>query len=372
MTKNKQYWLCQILGWSAWIINEAIFYSYEFEELDIFFIITGIINIALCIFLTHQLRWFVKKYNWVELPINQAVTRIVLAVFIMAILITVVNIPLDFKALENFLEEEITFLNVIQYVLFWGKPLMFWAVFYYSYHYFERKTEMQVEKVRLESSIRETESKVLRAQMNPHFMFNALNSIRALILEDPSKAQKGITQLSNILRSSLLADRRKTVSLSEEMRTVDDYLALEKIRYEERLMVEKNISMETLNVQIPPMLLQTLIENAIKHGVSKPIKGGFVRLETSVENNKLLIKISNTGQLISTESGGFGLENTAQRLNLLFGEDAKFDIKQTSKDVVTAQIVIPFHTEKEETNPFGKMANSLIKKAVGTGVDKNK
>jgi LytS/YehU family sensor histidine kinase len=108
------------------------------------------------------------------------------------------------------------------------KPLMIWTLFYYASHYFERKSEIEVEKVRLESSIRETESKVLRAQMNPHFMFNALNSIRALILEEPEKAQKAVTQLSNILRSSLLADRRKTVSLSEELRTVEDYLALEK------------------------------------------------------------------------------------------------------------------------------------------------
>jgi two-component system, LytTR family, sensor kinase len=369
MSKKRIYWICQVVGWSAWIINEAIFYTSEFEN-ELFFIQSTIINVALCIFLTHQLRALIKKFLWVELPIDQAVTRIISAVVFMATIISLVNIPLDFNALEDVIEKDITFLTIIQYLLYWGKPLMFWALFYYSYHYFERKTEMEVERVKLESSIRETESKVLRAQMNPHFMFNALNSIRALILEDPSKAQKGVTQLSNILRSSLLADRRKTVSLMEELRTVDDYLALEKIRYEERLMVEKNISPESLNVQIPPMLLQTLIENAIKHGVSKPIKGGFVKLETYLENNKLFINISNTGQLISTESGGFGLENTAQRLNLLFGEEAKFEISQTNKEVVTANIIIPFTLEKEENFPFGKMANNLLKKAVGS--DKKK
>jgi two-component system, LytTR family, sensor kinase len=369
MTKKRIYWLCQLLGWSAWITNEAIFYSNEFGHENFWFEST-ILNLVLCIFLTHQLRALIKKFHWVELPINQAVIRIISAVIIMAAIISFVNIPLDFDALEDVIDKDITAIMIIQYVLYWGKPIMFWALFYYSYHYFERKTEMEVEKIKLESSIRETESKVLRAQMNPHFMFNALNSIRALVLEDPSKAQKGITQLSNILRSSLLADRRKTVSLLEELRTVDDYLALEKIRYEERLMVEKNISTESLHVQIPPMLLQTLIENAIKHGVSKPIKGGFVKLETSVSENKLYINISNTGQLISTESGGFGLENTAQRLNLLFGEEAKFEISQTSKDIVTANIIIPFSFEKEGTFPFGKMANNLLKKAAGGNIDK--
>jgi two-component system, LytTR family, sensor kinase len=361
MTKNKLYWLCQIIGWSAWIINEALFYSMEFDDLDWYFFFSSILNVALCVFLTHQFRKIIKKYNWVELPINQVVIRIVISVVIMASIITLINIPLDFNAIEDLLDQKITVFTVIHFLFYWGKPLMFWAIFYYGYHYFELKTAMEVEKIKLESSIRETESKVLRAQMNPHFMFNALNSIRALVLEDPAKAQKGITQLSNILRSSLLADRRKTVLLSEELRTVDDYLALEKIRYEDRLQVEKNISHESLHVQIPPMLLQTLIENAIKHGVSKPIKGGFVKLETIIENGKLLIKISNTGHLGVTDSGGFGLENTIQRLNLLYGDEATFEITQISKDVVSADISIPFPSEKEPTSQLTKVANSIIK-----------
>jgi two-component system, LytTR family, sensor kinase len=362
MSKNKIYWLCQIIGWSAWIINEAIFYSTEFDGLDYYFVLSTFINGGLCIFLTHQFRKIIKKYNWVEISINQAVMRIGISVIIMATIMALINIPLDYRALKDyFIDPKVTIFTVFHFFLYWCKPFMFWSIFYYGYHYFEMKTEMEVERIRLESSIRETESKVLRAQMNPHFMFNALNSIRALVLEDPAKAQKGITQLSNILRSSLLADRRKTVLLSEELRTVDDYLALEKIRYEDRLNIEKNISAESLNVQIPPMLLQTLIENAIKHGVSKPIKGGFVMLETLVENNKLLIKISNTGHLGATDSGGFGLENTAQRLNLLYGEDALFEITQTEKDVVTAKISIPFPVEKEEWQ-LTKVANSLIKK----------
>jgi two-component system, LytTR family, sensor kinase len=350
------------------VINDAIFYSNEFGKDEYWFEIT-MVDVMLCIFLTHQLRRLIKKWNWVELPINLAIVNIMISVLIMASIITLVNLPLDFKALENVIDKEISIGTIIQFLLFWGKPLLFWSIFYYGYHFFELKTKLEVERLKLESSIRETESKVLRAQMNPHFMFNALNSIRALILEDPAKAQKGITQLSNILRSSLLADRRKTVALSEELRTVDDYLALEKIRYEERLHVEKNISAESLHVQIPPMLLQTLIENAIKHGVSKPIKGGFVKLETTLENNKLLIKISNTGQLNSTESEGFGLENTAQRLNLLFGEEAHFTISQFSKDVVEANISIPYIMDKEESG-FTKVANSLIKKATEISIIK--
>ena len=355
----------QIFGWSAWLANDTFLYTRSYGwSLDWFVI--AVLNILIAITMTHNFRKLIKKYGWVELPINQVIPRILLMVSLMSIIITLINVPIDSYLLRDV--EETTdfwsFFTILQFFFNWGKPLMIWTLFYYASHYFERKSEVEVDKIRLESSVKETESKVLRAQMNPHFMFNALNSIRALILEDPDKAQKAVTQLSNILRSSLLADRRKTVSLSEEMRTVDDYLALEKIRYEERLQIRKNIYPETLTVQVPPMLLQTLVENAIKHGVSKPVKGGFVSIEAKVLITNLVIIISNTGVLESTESEGFGLQNTAHRLELLFGPESKFKIYQSSKDVVAAEIIIPIpQIEPEKDNALAK-----IKEIVKVGV----
>ncbi len=355
----------QIFGWSAWLANDTFLYTRNFGwSLDWF--VTADLNILIAIALTHNFRKLIKKYGWVELPINQVIPRILLMVSLMSLIITFINIPIDSYLLKDIEETDFwSFFTILQFFFNWGKPLMIWTLFYYASHYFERKSEVEVDKIRLESSVKETESKVLRAQMNPHFMFNALNSIRALILEDPDKAQKAVTQLSNILRSSLLADRRKTVSLSEEMRTVDDYLALEKIRYEERLQIRKNIYPETMTVQVPPMLLQTLVENAIKHGVSKPVKGGFVSIEAKVIDTNLVIIISNTGVLESTESEGFGLQNTAHRLELLFGPESKFKIYQSSKDVVAAEIIIPIPPVDSEkaNNPLTKITN-LVKVGV--------
>ena len=361
MSRTKLYWILQIFGWSAWLINETLIYTNNYGwSLDWF--MAAVLNITIVLLMTNYFRKVIKKYGWVEIGIDKVIPRILLAVGFMSIFMALVNIPLDSYLLREHEEANLwSFFFILQYIFSWAKPLMIWTLFYYASHYFERKSEVEVDKIRVESSVKETESKVLRAQMNPHFMFNALNSIRALILEDPDKAQKAVTQLSNILRSSLLADRRKTVSLSEEMRTVDDYLALEKIRYEERLQVRKNIYPETLTVQVPPMLLQTLVENAIKHGVSKPVKGGFVSLESKVTGKNLLITISNTGTLERTDSGGFGLENTAHRLELLFGPESKFNIFQASKDVVTAEIIIPIpQIESEKDSPLMKMTN-LVK-----------
>ncbi len=361
MPKLKLYWTLQMVGWLTWLANEALIYVNSFGwSIDWF--IAADLNAAFAIFMTHNFRKIIRKYGWVELPIQQVVPRILLSVLTMSVLMALINIPLDSYLLRE--KDHTDFWSVffvLQYVFSFMKPLMIWTLFYYAAHYFERKSEVEIEKLRLESSIRETESKVLRAQMNPHFMFNALNSIRALILEEPEKAQKAVTQLSNILRSSLLADRRKTVSLAEELRTVEDYLALEKIRYEERLQIRKNIYPETLTSQIPPMLLQTLVENAIKHGVSKPVKGGFVSLETKIVEDKIVIIISNTGVLETTDSGGFGLENTAHRLELLFGSASKFNIYQASKDVVSAEITIPIPAQVTENkdNPFAKISNMV-------------
>ncbi|MFN8356958.1 MAG: histidine kinase [Spirosomataceae bacterium] len=333
--KQKIYWICQIGGWSLWLLNDMLGNILQYERAW-WWIGEFVVNILICILLTHQYRRLVKRWNWSTLSYERGILRILVATVIMASLLSLVNLPLDARVISDLSS---TFL--FTYFLYWAKPMLLWMVFYHIFHHFERTREIEIEKVRLESSIKETESKVLRAQLNPHFMFNALNSIRALILEDPEKAQKGITQLSNILRSSLLADRRKTVSLGEELKTVDDYLALEKIRYEDRLEVRKNIYPETLGIQIPPMMVQTLVENAIKHGVSKPVKGGFVSLEAKVVNHRLDLRISNTGVLGNTDSGGFGLENTAHRLRLLFGEGATFSIFQASKDVVCAEVIIP-------------------------------
>jgi two-component system, LytTR family, sensor kinase len=348
MSRTKLYWILQIFGWSAWLANDAVLYINTYD-LSFDWFASAVLNSFIAVILTHNFRKVIKKYDWIEIPIDKVIPRILLAVGAMSMFMALVNIPIDTYILREHEKADFwSFFFIIQYIFYWAKPLMIWTLFYYASHYFERKSEVEVDKIRLESSVKETESKVLRAQMNPHFMFNALNSIRALILEDPDKAQKAVTQLSNILRSSLLADRRRTVSLSEEMRTVDDYLALEKIRYEERLQIRKNIYPETLTVQVPPMLLQTLVENAIKHGVSKPVKGGFVSIETKIMGKKVLINISNTGTLETTDSGGFGLENTAHRLELLFGPESKFRIFQASKDVVTAEITIPIPTIEPE------------------------
>jgi LytS/YehU family sensor histidine kinase len=215
-----------------------------------------------------------------------------------------------------------------------------WAAIYFIFHYFERINA----SLKYDAIIYEIELNKLKSQLNPHFIFNALNSIRALVDEDPRKSKRAITQLSNILRNSLIMNKRKLIDFTDEMKTVRDYLDLEAIRLEERLKIDIDISPEAESYQIPPLMIQTLVENGIKHGVATLTKGGEITLKAWEEEAQLNIQIRNSGQYINgsdVTSSGYGIENTQQRLNLIFGKSASFKIGNENKDTVLTEIIIP-------------------------------
>ena len=351
MSKKRIYWTCQVGGWTALMFYELWVYTFEYGfSWEMFFF--AIANILVCVLLTHFYRLVVRERNWVNLPLFRLGTRVIFSGLLLGFIMTLINFPIDVRTLhEVFNSEPYLFLGAW---LSWSKSMFMWVLSYTVYHYVENMRATEIEKILLKTSVNETEAKVLRSQLNPHFVFNALNSIRALISENPAKAQQGITQLSNILRNSLLADRRKTVELREELKTVEDYLSLEKVRYEERLTADFHIDPKTLYLQMPPMMLQTLVENAIKHGVQKAVNGGFVQITSFLENDYVHIHIRNTGVLIKKETdldsqkeaGGFGLKNTERRLQLIYGDDAaRFRIFQESEEVVRAEIILPIQTE---------------------------
>ena len=347
MSKRRIYWILQIIGWTLLIMFEYVPYALEFGfDLSTFY--SALANILLAIFLTHFYRLAIRKWNWSALPLPRLALRVLYSVLFLGLIMALVNQPLDRATLtNNLLNQPSIFWG---YYSMWCKNMLAWILSYTVYHYVEQTRLADYEKIMLRMSMREAEAKVLRSQLNPHFTFNALNSIRALVFEDPAKAQVSITQLSTILRNSLLADRRKTVDLQEELRTVVDYLELEKVRYEERLRYSIDTNPQAIYWQVPPMMLQTLVENGIKHGVSKEMGGGFVEVKSEIVDDILFITIRNSGSLISTdsttsESGGVGLKNTAERLSILYGKGASFNIYQESEKIVCSEIRIPTMSE---------------------------
>jgi LytS/YehU family sensor histidine kinase len=217
-----------------------------------------------------------------------------------------------------------------------------WSLLYFTYHYVSSTQSQRMNQIRLEALVKELELKTIKAHINPHFIFNALNSIRALVDENPRRARTAITELSNLLRSSMNADKDELVPLDKEIAIVKNYLALEQIRFEDRLKVSFNIDSNTLNQQVPPMMLQTLVENAIKHGISKEMNGGHINIVSDFVGNHHELVIRNTGKLNGhSREEGFGLSSTRNRLHLLFGDEASFDIRDTGENEVEAKVLMP-------------------------------
>lgn len=217
-----------------------------------------------------------------------------------------------------------------------------WLLLYMVWHYLERNRKDELDKLNLEKTVKELELNTIKSHINPHFIFNSLNSIRALVDENPQRARSAITELSNILRSSMQVEKMETVPLHKELDIVRDYLALEQMRFEERLKVEMDIDEDTLEQPVPPMMLQTLVENAIKHGVSKKIDGGTVRVISKFVNNHFELTVQNSGVLEESPfDEGFGLKSTRDRLRFLYKANSNFQIQNINGNQVEAKISMP-------------------------------
>ena len=216
-----------------------------------------------------------------------------------------------------------------------------WLLLYMIWHYLERNRKDEVDRLNLEKTVKELELKTIKSHINPHFIFNSLNSIRALVEENPKRARTAITELSNILRSSLQVEKLETVPLHKELDIVRDYLALEQMRFEERLKVEMDIDEDTLEQRIPPMMLQTLVENAIKHGISKRINGGTIRIISKFAGKDFELIVQNTGVLEQKDNEGFGFKSTRDRLKFLFNGNAYFKVEEIAGTKVQSKIVMP-------------------------------
>ena len=219
--------------------------------------------------------------------------------------------------------------------------LSVWYFFYSNVAFLEKVNNFDKEKLLLESTLKESQLNVLKGQINPHFMFNSLNNIRGLILENPAKSREMITRLSEMLRYSLTKSEINTIALDEEIEMVENFIAISKIQLEDRLQFVAEIAEDSKRLQIPPMIIQMLIENAVKHGISQLKEGGVVLLKIKMENADLHIEVNNTGQLSQEKSTTqMGLKNIQGRLRLLYGEIATFELNEIENQVI-AKIVIP-------------------------------
>jgi LytS/YehU family sensor histidine kinase len=279
-----------------------------------------------------------------QLSIPTLIPRVFLASLVFGLLFHIQQTILSelIIAQKNF---QIDLIDIIQRIINWTGIFMLWSLFYFIVHFVENYKKEEIKNLKWEAMKSELELNKLKSQLNPHFIFNTMNSIRALIEENPAIAKNAVTQLSNILRSTLLMSRKKFIKFEEEINLVEDYLNLEKIRLEERLKISMNIQNNTKSIYVPPMMIQTLVENGIKHGVAKKSSGGELSISAHTDSKYLIIKIENTGQLIenNTSETGFGIINTQQRLKILYANNASFQLYNSTDINVTAILKIPIY-----------------------------
>ncbi|MBI1184920.1 histidine kinase [bacterium] len=341
------YWLLQAGGWFLyWLVSTLVnIYINGLpdkrrqlwqEEIGVtLFVIFGLL-------VTHIYRWHVKSNKWVNLPVGRLVRQIIVSIVLLSIAIAATYLGVLWR-LGIILSNELSYLLLIRIYINTAIIISLWIAIYFSVQYFNNFRKTQVQKLKQDALIKEATLNKLRSQLNPHFIFNSLNSIRALVLIEPDKARDSITALSNIFRKTLQLDKAIEVSFGEEMQIVEDYLKLEKIRFEERLEYSWEIEPEVYGIKIPPLMLQTLVENGIKHGVSTLTTGGFVQIKAVSNVDATRIEIRNSGNLKPRQGGrkGYGLQNTRERLNLLYGNGAEIKLEQEAANVVLTTLTIP-------------------------------
>jgi LytS/YehU family sensor histidine kinase len=224
----------------------------------------------------------------------------------------------------------------------WAVLFAIWLGIYFAALSIRRRRFAELRQSELTRMLQQAELRLLKSQLNPHFLFNALNTVRSLIADNPQAAQTAVTHFANTLRYALNVGQQDMVPLSKELEIVRDYLEIESLRFEDRLSVVYNVSDEAEAVQIPAMLLQTLVENAIKHGIADLPRGGRVKIEGTVGNGMLLLEVVNPRRIGAGRQGeGTGLRNSAERLRLIFGPRAAITLDLSQPDSAAARIHIP-------------------------------
>jgi two-component system LytT family sensor kinase len=347
MVNNKQrlYWTLQVGGWATYGVVQIVasVLASPSGTVSIQRVLFLVYEALICLIVSHIYRLFINRWNWLSLGMPRLIPRVLFASTTLGVFMYFLRIPASVSL--GLFNPEIVFdvTNVAGQSFYYAIIFFLWSVFYFIYNYFERYNK----SLKMEASIREIELINLKSQLNPHFIFNSLNSIRALVDENPEKSKLAINQLSNILRNSLVADKRTLTKFGDELKMVRDYLGLESIRFEERLKTEFDIDPASKGVLVPPLMIQTLVENGVKHGISKLTEGGLIQLSAKVENGQLHIRIRNSGQYHLNghkKRAGLGLSNTSQRLKLLYGGNAHFTIHNENDKFVVTEIIIPYKT----------------------------
>ena len=354
---NLQFWLLQAFGWSAFCLVTYLSLTLWYSPLEWVFASHTILQAMLGFFLSIPLR-SVAKWAWKKNIVVRALSA-VLSLFVVSLAWTALRI-ITFEWLTGI---DIVFRDYGGWFLLSLSAYTGWLVSYYCIKYYKLFIEEKnlalsaqnlaqqehVKRLLAEGSSREAQLKMLRYQLNPHFLFNAINSINALIKTERNKeARMMLSKLSDFLRVSLDTDPKLLITLEREIEILDLYLQIEKVRFGDRLQLEFDIDPSCHKTLVPSLLLQPLYENAMKFAISKSVKGGKISFRTHLHDGQLHLTLADDGPGLPTDGQlnnetvrGVGLRNTRERLVSLYGDNYSFDLSSNTPHGLVISISIP-------------------------------
>lgn len=342
------YWKCQLIGWSVASLY-WVYVGYSGENFNIWLgILYFVTDVAMYILITHLYRNFALHYHWQKLSLNALLPRIILAAIVLGLVYTLVTTVkvylLRLCFAPDFSQPFVLFFQQTKAIMFIAgiRLMSIWLLAYHIYQYAQREINITKENARLAIITREAQLNNLSAQLNPHFLFNSLNNIKALVIEDPVAARRAIDLLSDLLRTSLYSGDVMLTTVKTEIELIKDYLELEKLRFEERLQFTIKANDELMDKPILRLSVQTLVENAIKHGIAQQKDGGLISICIEKRLDNIHISVQSPGRLNADLSAtGVGLKNLKERLELQYKGRAEFTISDHLDNIVLATIIIP-------------------------------
>jgi hypothetical protein len=319
----RSFWQVQIIGWLGYYLFHLLESIHAFftkrvffgeETVPVFFMFMG------SFVLRPFCRWLMRQSrSWIAFELKATAAAMV------------TSIPVTCAAgliLQNF--NHVPWHALVAVWAWSFFMLLMWCSLYFSIKQWQQSSMERERLLRAESELREARLLALRYQLNPHFLFNSLNAVSTLVLDgNAPAATRMLAQIGDLLRTSLDSEVTAEVTLSQELAFTEGYLAIEQTRLGERLRIDIAVPLETRDALVPNMLLQPLVENAVRYGVAPLIEGGLIAIKSAVDADRLRIVIGNSGRRGEGEQkngNGIGLGNTAERLKTLYGANFEFSL----------------------------------------------
>lgn len=339
-TGDRNFWIAQTIGWS--ILAGSILMIQLLAGFPRDLLIYNSVTPFLVGFLVTSIyRHIIRRLDWRKWKLPRILLSLLGSTFILSSVFL-----LFVYSIIRFLygEHDLTLSAFLSNMFIFSLIILAWNLIYFSIHYFNNWTEAETEKWKLTAEMRDAQLASLKTQIRPHFVFNTINNIRSLILEDKEKAREMLLHFSDLFRYALKNTDQSIVELRDELEIVNQYLELLSIQFEDKLQYSIRVDESLESLKIPPMILQLLIENAVKHGISQRKEGGTISIDIDKLDGFANIRVENTGKMkISPgldDQMGIGLENIRRRLELIYNGKATMSIREIENNVL-ALIRIP-------------------------------